>query len=148
MGEDVKVQSPTARSRLHALAMSPPRVTPKTKTSISCSGNLSLRERHLTYERAQLVCMLNMEGETPAAKLGKAAVLWLLSQAEGGTILRTAYRSTPVRQQGACLTQALREISKYFSICVANIHFCGHWSLLSRLLYGLTLNTPACLDFV
>lgn len=48
----------------------------------------SLRERCLTYERAQLVCMLNMEGETPAAKLGKPVVLWLLlSQAEGGAIL-------------------------------------------------------------
>lgn len=47
----------------------------------------SLRERCLTYERAQLVCMLNMEGKTPAAKLGKPVVLWLLSQAEGGAIL-------------------------------------------------------------
>jgi hypothetical protein len=31
--------------------------------------------------------MLNMEGKTPAAKLGKPVVLWLLSQAEGGAIL-------------------------------------------------------------
>lgn len=60
--------------------------------------------------------------------------------------LRTAYRSIPVRQQDACLTQNLRKVSNCFFICVVNVHSCGHWSLLSRLLYWLTLNTPACLD--